>query len=118
MVSREVGNLGSGVSRRLKIAGFTVLAAAAVGAVAALVLRDQVSRHRRDIFSPNSFERLAALAYLGKAEATVDNVMLLRDYIAWEPRRLLRRRARAILDRMEHELERAERAGTPQLADA
>jgi hypothetical protein len=33
----------------------------------------------------------------------VDSILLLRDFIRWEPRRLLRSRARTILLRMEEE---------------
>jgi hypothetical protein len=31
----------------------------------------------------------------------VDHINLLRDYIAWEPRQLLRNRAKTIVERME-----------------
>jgi len=34
----------------------------------------------------------------------VDAVLLLRDYVAWEPKPMLRKRAVAILARMEGEL--------------
>jgi hypothetical protein len=44
---------------------------------------------------------------MAKAEATVDNITLLRDFVAWEPRRLLRNRARSILRRMEGEAREA-----------
>lgn len=88
---------------RLKIMGITVLAAAAAGAVAALIVRDQISRHRRDLFSSSALRRLAALQYMNREDATVDNITLLRDFIAWEPRKLLRNRARAIVHRMEDE---------------
>ena len=85
---------------RFRTMGITVLAAAAAGAVLALIVRDQMSRHSRDLFSPNTLQRLAALGYMGGAPATVDNIMLLRDFITWEPRRLLRKRAEAVLQRM------------------
>jgi len=92
------------MNKRLKTAGITVLAAAAAGALAALIVRNQVYRHQRDLFSPRALQRLAALSHRSGAEATVDNVRLLRDFIAWEPRRLLRERARGILARMEGEV--------------
>lgn len=87
----------------LKVTTITVLAAAAAGAVAALLVRDQISRHRRDLFSPHTLRRLAALGHMAGAEATVDNINLLTDYLAWEPRGLLRDRARSILERMERD---------------
>lgn len=91
------------MSRKVRIAGLTVLAAAAAGALAAVVVRDQITRHQRDLFSPRVLRRLAALGYMGREPASVDNIRLLRDFIAWEPRRLLRKRARAIVARMEEE---------------
>lgn len=93
----------SRVRRVLRTTGIAVLAAAAAGAIAALVVRDQISRHRRDLFNPSAFRRLAALGHMAGEDATVDNITLLRDYMAWEPRRLLRRRARVIVRRMEDE---------------
>lgn len=91
------------MTKKLRITVATMLAAAAAGAVVALIVRDQVSRHRRDLFSPRPLRRLAALSYMSREETSVDNITLLRDFIAWEPRRLLRKRARAILRRMEEE---------------
>jgi hypothetical protein len=92
------------MSRTWKIAGITVLATAAAGAVVALVVRDQISRHRRNLFSARALRRLAALGHIAGEEASVDNIRLLRDFIAWEPRKLLRDRARAIVGRMEIEV--------------
>jgi hypothetical protein len=92
------------MNKRLKTAGITVLAAAAAGALAALIIRNQISRHQRDLFSPRALQRLAALSHMRGAGATVDNIRLLRDFVAWEPRRLLRERARGILARMEGEV--------------
>jgi len=100
------------LGRTLKTAGLTVLALAAAGAVAAFLVRDQMSRHRRDLFSPHSLRRLAALGYMAGEQTSVDNITLLRDFLAWEPRSLLRSPAMAIVRRMEdearmRELERA-----------
>ena len=90
--------------RVLKTTGFTLLAAAAVAALGAILVRDQITRHRRDLFSPHPLRRLAALGYLGSSTASEDLVLLLRDYAAWEPRPLLRKRAVALLARMEEAL--------------
>ena len=92
------------MNKRLKTAGITVLAAAAAGALAALIIRNQISRHQRDLFSPRALQRLAALSHMSGEEATVDSIRLLRDFVAWEPRRLLRERARGILEKMEGEV--------------
>jgi len=91
------------MNRKLRVAGLTVLAATAAGALAALVVRNQITRHQRDLFSPRALKRLAALGHVGKEPASVDNIRLLRDFIAWEPRPMLRSRARSILGRMEDE---------------
>ena len=97
--------------RSIKTAGITVLAVAAVGAVAALVVRDQLDRHRRDLFNPRPLRRLACLGHMARAEASVDNITLLRDFVAWESRKLLRNRAKVILKRMEIQAQEAPAAG-------
>ena len=93
------------MNRSIKTAGIAVLAVAAVGAVAALLVRDQLDRHQRELFSPQPLRRLACLGHMARAEATVDNITLLRDFVAWESRKLLRNRAHAILRRMEDQAE-------------
>jgi len=45
------------MDKRLRTAGLTVLAAAAAGALAAMIIRGQIFRYRRDLFS-SRFERL------------------------------------------------------------
>lgn len=60
-------------------------------------------RHRRSLFSPDKYKRLAALGYL-RAHPSVDSARLLRDYLQWEPHPLLRRRARGVLRRTERAL--------------
>jgi len=102
------------MGKKLKIAGITIVAAAAAGAAVAWVIRDQVTRHRRDLFSPHALQRLAALSHMSRGPATVGDVLLLRDFIAWESRPLLRKRATALLERMEEEVEAAER-DTPRV---
>jgi hypothetical protein len=94
------------MNKKVRTAGITVLAAAAAGAIAALIIRDQISRHRRNLFSPRALRRLAALGHMGREPASVDTIRVLRDFIAWEPRKMLRERARSIMERMEDEAAR------------
>lgn len=103
-----VHGLKKRMKRNTKIALITALAAATVGLAVTLVVRDQVSRARRDLFSPHALRRLAALSHLTRATASVDLINLLRDFIAWEPRPLLRNRARAVLERMQDEVQEIE----------
>lgn len=84
-----------------KVAGITLATVAVAGAALALLVRDQMVRHQRDLFSPRPLRRLACLGHLARAEASVENINLLRDFVAWEPRKLLRNRAGVILKRME-----------------
>lgn len=66
-----------------------------------------MARHRRNLFSSHALRRFAALGYIAGLNASVELVHLLRDFVAWEPHRLLRRRARQILVRMEAQLQGA-----------
>ncbi|HSJ14119.1 MAG TPA: hypothetical protein VK939_06880 [Longimicrobiales bacterium] len=88
----------------LRTTGVVLLTLAAVAAVGALVVRDQIDRHQRDLFSPQPLKRFAALGYIAGLAASVEMIRVLRDFIAWEPRSMLRRRARQIVDRMERQL--------------
>ena len=92
------------MNKKIRSAGLTVLAAAAAGASAALIIRDQITRHQRDLFNPRALRRLAALGHVSKEPASVDMIRLLRDFVAWEPRKMLRERAAAIVERMEGEV--------------
>jgi hypothetical protein len=83
-------------SRRWVFVG-GILAGAAGGW---LLAQRRFSYHRRDLFSPRPLRRLAALGYLA-GQGGVDTVRLLRDYLAWERQPMLRRRAEAIVRRME-----------------
>ena len=75
--------------------------AAAVGVAAGWMLAGRhIQKHRTALFSPRPLQRLSALAALA-ADPSIANVRLLRDYLAWESRPLLRRRATALLQRME-----------------
>ena len=92
------------MDRKTRNAGIAVVAAAAAGAVAAWVIRDQIQRHSRDLFSPSFLRRLAALGYMAKVETSVDHINLMKDFVAWESRDALRRRAQAIVARMERDV--------------
>ncbi len=97
------------MDKRAKRLGLLLLGTAAVGALGALIIQDQMRRHRRDLFSSNAFRRLAALGHMAGEPASVDAIMLLRDFASWEPRRMLRSRATAILSRMEEDFRRGAR---------
>jgi hypothetical protein len=92
------------VNKKVRRAGITVLVAAGAGALAALIIRDQIIRRQRDLFSGSGLRRLAALGHVSRTPASVDTVHLLRDFIAWEPHDLLRERAASIIARMEEEV--------------
>ncbi len=99
-------------SRILKTTGIVLLALGAAATVGTLVVRDQLERHQRGLFSPRALRRFAALSHIAGANASVELVQLLRDFVAWESRPMLRRRAAHILDRMERRLGAGEvRAG-------
>jgi hypothetical protein len=75
--------------------------AAVLGLAAGWVLAGRhIRTHRHALFSPRPLRRLSAMAALA-AEPSVAHARLLRDYLRWEPRPLLRRRAAALLARME-----------------
>lgn len=94
----------------LRITAVGVLAATGAAVLGVLFVRDQMSRHRRDLFSSRPLRRLAALGYIAGAPPTVDSVRLLRDYIAWERQPLIRRQASQVLSRMERSLRELARA--------
>ena len=68
-----------------------------------LVWSTQIRRSRRDLFSRNPVRRLAALGYIG-GHPGVDAARLLTEYVSWERRPTLRRRAERLLRRMKTEL--------------
>ena len=85
-------------SRRLITASFVG------GVVAGLVLWSlQMRRSRRDLFSPSVLKRLAALGYLG-GQPRLENAHLLTEYIRWEQKPALRKRAQHLLKRMQGRL--------------
>jgi hypothetical protein len=94
------------ITRVLRTIGIGVLAVTAASLLGVLFVRDQMSRHRRDLFSSRPLRRLAALGYVAGSPPAVESVRLLRDYIAWERQPLIRGRAAQILARLERTLER------------
>lgn len=89
----------------LRTAGMIFLGIGAAAAIGALVVRDQISRHQRNLFSRQALKRFAALGYMSSAPASVEIVQVIRDFVSWEPNAILRRRALQILSRMERQLE-------------
>ena len=57
-------------------------------------------QYRRNLFSKHALRRVAALGYL-RARPTVNTAQLLREYVAWEPRAILRQRGVRMLKRLE-----------------
>lgn len=77
-------------------------AAGFIGGVAAgsLMWSRMQRQYRRDLFSKSPLRRVAALGYL-RARPTVNTAQILREYIAWEPRAILRQRGVRMLKRLE-----------------
>lgn len=90
-------------NKLLRSLGLTIAGAVAVAALGMIVVRDQMSRHRHDLFSARPLSRLAALGYI-EHHPDVENAHLLRDFLSWERKPMLRRRAAAILTRIEQAL--------------
>lgn len=88
----------------LRVTGIGLLVAAGASILAVIVVRDQISRHRRDLFSSRPLRRLAALGYLAGSPPSVDAIRLLRDYSTWEQQPLIRRQALQVLEKMERQL--------------
>lgn len=55
---------------------------------------------RRELFSRSALRRVAALGYL-RARPGITTAQLLKEYIAWETRPILRQRGVRILKRLE-----------------
>ena len=78
------------------------VAAGFIGGLAAgTVMWSRMQRqYRRNLFSKSPIRRVAALGYL-RARPTVNTAQLLREYVAWEPRSILRHRGVRMLKRLE-----------------
>jgi len=59
-----------------------------------------IERCRRDLFSRSPVRRFAALGYLG-GQPSIETARLLSDYVQWETRPTLKRRAERLLKKME-----------------
>lgn len=71
------------------------------GVAAGSLVWSRLQRHyRRNLFSRHTLRRVAALGYL-RARPSVNTAQLLREYIAWEPRPILRERGVRMLKRLE-----------------
>jgi hypothetical protein len=102
-MSAKVMDWDMTTNRVLRTLGLALAGTAAVSALGVLLVRDQMKRHRRNLFSPRRLRRLAALSYIGK-HPDIENAHLLRDFVGWEKEPKLKRRAMAILERMEQAL--------------
>ncbi len=71
--------------------------------VGGLLAQRSMGRWRTSLFSERPLRRLAALGYLS-GHPGPEVVRVLRDYLAWEDHPALRRRAEAIMRRMESKL--------------
>ena len=92
--------MSMGNARATRLVAFGFLGGFAAGLL--LWSREQHVR-RRDLFSPRPMRRFAALSYL-RGQRTPETARLLEDYIRWEQRDDLKRRARRLLDRVERQL--------------
>ena len=81
-----------------------VTAAFLAGLVGGVVLWSmQIRRSRRALFGASPVRRLAALGHLA-GQPGVETARLLTEYVRWESRPMLRRRAERILNRMQRSL--------------
>ena len=85
----------------MKHRGAVLAAVTAAGFVlGAAMAQRSMGKWRTALFSARPLRRLAALGYLS-GHPGVEAVRVLRDYLAWEEHPALRRRAEAIVRRME-----------------
>jgi hypothetical protein len=71
------------------------------GVAAGTIMWSRMQRqYRRNLFSKSALRRVAALGYL-RARPTVNTAQLLREYVAWEPKPMLRQRGARMLKRLE-----------------
>lgn len=87
-------------TRNSQLAALGFLGGAACGALAWSHLQKQ---YRRDLFSKHPLRRFAALSYL-RTRPSMGTVRLLREYIAWEQKPILRQRGVALMRRVESQI--------------
>lgn len=90
--------------RNARRAGLLALGLAGGIAAGVLLWSSQMRRSRRDLFSRSPLRRLAALGFLG-ARPSIETARVLRDYVRWETRPILRRTGEYSLRRVELSLE-------------
>jgi hypothetical protein len=107
---RRTGERRHGVGRRASdhravLGGREMAALGFLGGltIGVVLWSQQLHRSKHDLFSPNPVRRLAALGYVS-GRPSIDNARLLRDYMRWESRPLLRRRAAQVLRQVEEYL--------------
>jgi hypothetical protein len=83
--------------QKLSFVAIGFLGGIAAGSMAWTHLQRQ---YRRNLFSKSPLRRVAALGYL-RARPTVNTAQILREYVAWEPRAILRQRGAQMLKRIE-----------------
>jgi len=85
--------------------GATFVAVGFLGGVAAgSLMWSRMQRNcRRNLFSRNPLFRVAALGYL-RGRPNINTAQLLREYVAWERRPILRERGVRMLKRLESTL--------------
>jgi len=88
---------------RPRRAGFVAVGFISGVAAGSIVWARMQRQYRRNLFSKSPLRRVAALGYL-RARTTVNTAQLLREYIAWEPRSILRYRGARLLKRLESTL--------------
>jgi hypothetical protein len=88
---------------RPRRAGFVAMGFLSGVAAGSIVWTRMQRQYRRNLFSKSPLRRVAALGYL-RARPTVNTAQLLREYIAWEPRSILRYRGAKMLKRLESTL--------------
>ena len=86
--------------RRARFVAMGFISGVAAGSIVWTRMQRQ---YRRNLFSKSPLRRVAALGYL-RARPTVNTAQLLREYIAWEPRSILRYRGARLLKRLESTL--------------
>ena len=84
-------------AEQTRLAGIGFLGGFAAGLV---LWAAQLQRSRRDLFSRSPVRRFAALGYLG-GQPGLETARLLKDYVKWEVRPVLRKRGQHLLRRME-----------------